>query len=128
MKDDKKILADIIKGAVGGVFIAYGSLMAIRYADSSAAYAVVIAFVIAGVISGIVSDFMGINYMAVIALSVVLIVLGKICAICHMEYMALGLIMYMGCTLALPDKDVYTDAVTGAAASAGFLTAVLIIL
>lgn len=128
MKDGKKTLTDIIKGVVGGTFIAYGSLMAINYADNSTAYAVVIAFVVCGVILGILSDLIGINFLAVLALAVILIVIGKIFRLCYMEYAVLGLIMYMGCTLALPDKDVYTDAVTGIAAIVGFLAAVLIIL
>ncbi len=124
----KNITAKIVSGAAGGAFIAAGSLSAIGFTGSGAVYGVVIAFVIIGALLGIILDTCGHGVYALFLLSGAMAAAGRFLNLVFLEYMASGAVMYMGCVLALPESDIFTNAVTGAAAAAGFLTAVTIML
>ena len=128
MKDGKKIFACIIKGLLGGAFIAAGSFWAVDTADNNAGYAFAAAFIIAGAFMGIIVDMLNIKTVILIPILVMLFVFGKSYDIGSAVYVSLGALMYAGCVLALPEADVYVNAVTGASAAAGFLAAVLLIL
>lgn len=124
----KNIPAKIVNGTAGGAFIAAGSLSAIGFTEGDVLYAVVILLVTAGALLGIILDACGHGGYALFLLCGALIAAGKVLDIGFAEYMASGAVMYTGCVLALPEADTFTNAVTGAAAAAGFLTAVTIML
>ena len=128
MKDSKKISADVLKGIMGGILIAAGSLSAIGFTENAVSCILVVALVIAGAFVGIVLDTIGANSYVVCMLSVILFAAARYFNIGFIEYMASGAVMYMGCVFALPEADVFTNAVTGAAAAAGFLGAVIAII
>ncbi len=124
----KDVPADVVRGGAGGAFIAIGALSAIEFTAEGEGYAIVIAFVIAGALIGIVLDAVKSGGIAPLVVSAVLFAIGRAFGVEFAEYMASGAVMYMGYVLALPEEDIFTNAVTGAAAAAGFLAAVVVLL
>ena len=128
MKDRKKTFACVLKGLLGGAFIAAGSFWAIDMADNNAGYAFAATFIIIGAFMGIVTDMLNIRLTVLIPILIVLFVFGRSYDVRPAVYVSLGALMYAGCILALPEDDAYVNAVTGASAAAGFLAAVLLIM
>lgn len=128
MEIDKRTAVDLFKGVIGGVFIAVGALSAIGFTENAVNCVPAIILLIIGAFVGIVLDMLKVNKIILSIISVVAFVVVFYIGLEYAQYAAAGVIMYMGCALALPEKDVFTNAVTGASAAVGFIAAVLVII
>lgn len=128
MKINKKTAADLFMGLVGGIYIAVGSLSAIGFTEDAVNCVPAIVLLIIGAFVGIVLDAIKINKLLVYVVSIIAFVSVFFARLEYAQYVSAGVVMYVGCALALPEKDVLTNAVTGASAAVGFIAAVLTIL
>lgn len=128
MKVSKKVVLDLFKGIIGGIFIAVGSLSAIGFTENAVNCVPAIVLLIIGAFAGILLDTLKVNKIIVCIISVSAFCLVFFPGLEYVKYASAGIVMYIGCALALPEKDILTNAVTGASAAAGFITAVLAIL
>ncbi len=126
MKKIKSILYDIINGVLGGAFIAAGSVSAIEYMERGPS--TVILFAVIGIIGCIAIEHAVSSRIAVCAVSAGLFLVGAFLNIDIIKYMASGFVIYAGCAMSLPEKGVFSDAVTAASASVGFMTVLAVIL
>lgn len=128
MKINKKTASDLFKGLIGGVFIAVGSLSAIGFTEDAVNCVPAIVLLIIGAFVGIVLDMLKVNKLMVCIVSAAAFASVFFARLEYAQYASAGIVMYIGCALALPEKDVLTNAVTGASAAVGFIAAVLSIL
>ncbi len=128
MKIDKKTAADLFKGAIGGVFIAVGALSAIGFTENAVNCVPAIVLLIIGAFIGIILDMLKVNKFILCIISAIAFASVFYAGLEYAQYAAAGVVMYIGCALALPEKDVFTNAVTGASAAIGFIAAVLVII
>lgn len=122
----KGILYDIINGIAGGAFIAVGSVSAIDYMERGPSS--VLLFVVIGIMGCIAAEYFLRSRGAVCALSAGMFLVGMLLGIPLIRYLASGFVIYTGCALSLPEKDIFTDAVTAASAAVGFMMALTAIL
>lgn len=118
MEKTKSILYDIINGGAGGAFIAAGCVSAIDYMERGPSF--VILFAVMGIIGCIIIEHAVSSRAAVLA-AMGAFLCGMLLKSDVIKYVASGFIIYAGCALALPEKDVFTDAATAAAAAGGFM-------
>jgi len=128
MEFNRKTAADLFKGLVGGVFIAVGALSAIGFTENAGNCISAIIFLIIGALIGIVLDMLKISKFILSSISVIAFATVFFAGLEYAQYAAAGVVMYIGCALALPEKDIITNAVTGASAAVGFIAAVLCII
>lgn len=126
MKKLKPILCDILNGAAGGAFIAAGSMAAIDYMERGPSKALLLA--VLGIVLSIVFEYALKSRAAVCAVSLGLFLLGFFSNSEIIKCLASGFVIYAGCALALPEKNVFTDAVTAASASVGFMAVLIAML
>ena len=128
MRVNKRRLAESAEGLIGGVFIAVGAFSAIGFTENPDKSFAAVAFLIVGAFIGILIDILRINRYIVSILSAVLLAAAYFSKIELLGYIVSGTVLYAGCLLALPEKDMSENALTGAAAAVGFITAVILIL
>ena len=128
MTDKKRIWPAVLMGLSGGAFIALGALSAIAFTEKAEGSAAAIAMVIAGAVLGIAADMKKMGRAALVVIPAVLFAIGRLTGFAAAEYAAAGAVMYSGCVFALPEEDNLTNAVTGAAAMAGFAAAVILMI
>ena len=126
MEESRYVPINVLNGLAGGACISFGSLTAIGFTENTSMYGMVVAFVIIGALLCIVLDTLKCGTTVIALASAALFLIGR--AIAPIGYAASGAVMYMGCVLALPEADTFTNAVTGGAAAVGFLTAVVLMM
>lgn len=128
MRVNKRRLTESVEGLIGGVFIAVGAFSAIGFTENPDKSFAAVAFLIVGAFIGILIDILKINRYIVSMLSVVILAAAYFSKIELLEYIVSGTVLYAGCLLALPEKEMSENTLTGAAAAVGFITAVILIL
>lgn len=110
---------DIINGMAGGALIAAGSTSAIGYMERGPSS--VLLFVVIGIMGCIAAEYFLRPRGVMFALSAGIFLAGMLLNIESIRYVASGFVIYAGCALALPERDIFTDAVTAASAAVGFM-------